>query len=282
VRGLAIAKRSPLSPSSKENVMSPHKVRSLDGTEIAFETTGSGAPLILVGGAFNDRRSQAAGAPLAALLADRFTVYSYDRRGRGGSSDTTPYATAREVEDLAAVISAANDAAFVFGHSSGALLAFDAAAQRVPISKLVLHEPPLIFEAERAQALAKLADQLDETVKANRREEAVELFLQAMGLPKEQIEQLRKSSAWPGEQLAHTLSYDLRLAARGASRLEQAKTVSTATLAVNGGASPAWMRESVKRLAHALPAGRHVTLEGQTHTVDPRLVAATIAAFLID
>src|SRR5512138_2292931 len=97
------------------------KVRSADGTSIAFEISGEGPPLVLVGGAFCDRSARASGTPLAALLAPKFTVYSYDRRGRGDSDDTPPYAIAREIEDLAALLREAGGTAAVFGNSSGAI-----------------------------------------------------------------------------------------------------------------------------------------------------------------
>ena len=107
--------------------MNIERVKSADGTAIAFERTGKGPPLVLVGGAFCDRSARASGTPLAALLGQRFTVFSYDRRDRGDSEDTPPYAIDREVEDLAALIAEAGGSAFVFGSSSGALLALDGA-----------------------------------------------------------------------------------------------------------------------------------------------------------
>ncbi|HEX3761832.1 MAG TPA: alpha/beta hydrolase, partial [Kofleriaceae bacterium] len=115
--------------------------RSADGTSIAFEVVGGGPPLILVGGAFCDRRAPTSGTPLATMLAHRFTVFSYDRRGRGDSGDTRPWAAEREVDDLAALIVAAGGAAAVFGNSSGGLLAFDAAARGLAISRLAIYEP---------------------------------------------------------------------------------------------------------------------------------------------
>src|SRR5688572_4647987 len=116
--------------------METKSIKSADGTAIAFETTGEGPPLILVGGAFCDRSAPASGTPLAALLAHRFTVLSYDRRGRGDSQNTPPWAIDREIEDLSALIAAAGGSAFVFGNSSGGLLALDAAARGLPIPKL--------------------------------------------------------------------------------------------------------------------------------------------------
>lgn len=262
--------------------MKPDTVKSADGTSIAFETTGKGPPLILVGGSFCDRSAPTSGTPLAALLAHRFTVFSYDRRGRGDSEDTPPHALEREVEDLAALITAAGGGASVFGNSSGGLLALDAAARGLSIPKLVLYEPPVILDAGRARSFEALAKQLDEAVAENRRAEAVELFFtKVMQMPAPAVAQMRKSPMWAGlEQLAHTLGYDLLLTARGPSRLEQVPAVRSATLVMDGGASPGWMREAIQTLARAIPNARHRTLEGQTHAVDPKALARAMEEFI--
>ncbi|WP_224248836.1 alpha/beta fold hydrolase [Hyalangium gracile] len=258
--------------------MKSHTVRSADGTSIAFETTGKGPPLILVGGAFCDRSAPASGTPLAALLAHRFTVFSYDRRGRGSSDNTPPDAPGREIEDLAALLTAAGGSASVFGNSSGALLALDAAVHGLPIPKLVLYEPPVILEAGRASSFERLAKQLDDAAAGNRRSEAVELyFTKVMQVPAPAVEQMRRSPMWAGlERLAHTLSYDLLITARGPSRLAEVPAVRAAALVMEGGASPGWMREAIQTLTRAIPNARHRTLEGQTHAVDPRTLARAI------
>jgi pimeloyl-ACP methyl ester carboxylesterase len=262
--------------------MNIKSVKSADGTSITFETTGKGLPLILVGGAFCDRSARTSGTPLAAMLAHRFTVFSYDRRGRGDSEDTPPYALDREVEDLSALITAAGGSAFVFGNSSGGLLALDAAVCGLSIPKLAVYEPPVILDESRAKSFEGLAKQLDEAARGGRRSEAVELyFTKAMQMPGPAVAQMRKSPMWPGlEQLAHTLSYDLLLAARGASRLEQAAVVRSATLVMDGGASPPWMREAIQTMAGAIPNARHRRLEGQTHAVDPEALARALEEFL--
>ncbi|MFP2904198.1 alpha/beta fold hydrolase [Pyxidicoccus sp. 3LFB2] len=257
-------------------------VRSSDGTSVAFERTGKGPVLILVGGAFCDRSAPTSGTPLAALLAQRFTVWSYDRRGRGDSEDTAPYAINREVQDLSALITAAGGSAFVFGNSSGGLLALDAAAQGLPIPKLVLYEPPVILDTRRAKHFEALAKQLDEASAGGRRSEAVELyFTQVMQMPEPGVARMRASPMWEGlTGLAHTLSYDLRITARGATRLEQLSAVRSQTLVMDGGASPPWMREAIQTLARAIPQARHRTLEGQTHAVDPRALARALEEVL--
>jgi pimeloyl-ACP methyl ester carboxylesterase len=262
--------------------MKTHTLKSADGTSITFESTGNGPPLILVGGAFCDRTAAVSGTPLAALLAHRFTVFSYDRRGRGDSGDTLPHALEREVEDLAALITAAGGAAAVFGNSSGGLLALDAAARGLSIPKLAVYEPPVILDAGRARAFEDLAKQLDEAVAENRRADAVELyFTKVMQVPAPAVAQMRKAPMWAGlAHLAHTLSYDLLITARGPLRLGQVPAIRAATLVMEGGASPAWMREAIQTLARAIPGARHRTLEGQTHAVDPQALARALEDFL--
>lgn len=264
--------------------MTIERVTSEDGTSIAFEALGRGPPLILVGGAFCDRTAPTSGTPLAARLAHRFTVLSYDRRGRSDSGDTLPYAREREVEDLAALITVAGGSAFVFGSSSGGLLALDAAVEGLPIPKLVVYEPPVILDASRAKAFEALAKQLDEAASGNRRSEAVErYFTQVMQLPAPAVAQMKKAPMWTGlERIAHTLSYDLLITARGPARHEQMSAVRSATLVMAGDASPPWMREAVQSLASAIPQSRHRTLEGQTHAVDPKALARAIEEFLLE
>jgi pimeloyl-ACP methyl ester carboxylesterase len=262
--------------------MKRQTVTAADGTSIAFETTGEGPPLILVGGSFCDRTAPTSGTPLAALLAHRFTVFSYDRRGRGDSGDTPPHAPEREVEDLAAIITVAGGSAAVFGNSSGGLLALDAAAEGLSIPKLVVYEPPVILDADRARSFEALAKQLAEAAAGNRRSEAVELyFTKVMRMPAPAVARMRESPMWAGlEHLAHTLSYDLLITARGPSRLEQVPAIRAETLVMDGGASPGWMREAIQALARAIPGARHQTLEGQTHAVDPQVLARALEAFL--
>jgi pimeloyl-ACP methyl ester carboxylesterase len=256
-------------------------VKSADGTSIAFERTGNGPPLLLIGGAFCDRTAPPSGTPLAALLATRFTVFSYDRRGRGDSEDARDYAIEREVDDVAALLQIAGDLAFVFGNSSGAFLAFDAAVRGLPISKLAFYEPPVILDPARARGFVELAELLDDAARGGRRAEAIELYMtKVMNMPAPAFEQIRRSPVFTSLQhLAHTLSYDLRITARGPVRLEEASAVRAATLVMNGDASPPWMREAIQALAHRIPAARHHSLAGQTHAVDIKQLANVLGEF---
>lgn len=262
--------------------MKTKRIKSADGTTIAFEAVGEGPPLILVGGALCDRTAPTSGTPLAAMLAHRFRVFAYDRRGRGDSGDTPPWAIEREIEDLAALIAAAGGSASVFGNSSGGLLALDAAAQALAITRLAVYEPPVILDADRVASFVRLANELDAVLDGARRTQAVELyFTRVMQMPAPAVAQLRRSPVWPGfEELAHTLSYDLRITARGAARLAEAAAVRPPTLAIDGSASPPWMREAIAAVARAIPRGRHRTLEGQAHAVDPKALALALEGFL--
>ncbi|MET0790320.1 MAG: alpha/beta hydrolase [Polyangiaceae bacterium] len=258
----------------------PH-VTSADGTRIAFESAGKGPPLILVGGAFCDRKARASGTPLAALLAPHFTVFSYDRRGRGDSADTPDWAIEREVEDLAALIREAGGSAFEYGISSGALLGLTAAVRQLAIPKLALYEPPLLLDASRAKQFDDLAEQLQGHAAAGRRSEAAELFLtRVVQVPAPAVAQMKQAPLWRGlESLAHTLSYDVRITALGPALLDRAPLVRAATLALCGTACPPWMHDAIRALSEAIPAGSQRVLEGQTHDVDPQVLTGALLEF---
>lgn len=260
------------------------RVTSGDGTQIAFHRQGEGPALVLIGGAFCDHRARAAGLPLAALLRARFSVFCYDRRGRGESGDTPPHALAREVEDLAALLAAAGGSAFVYGHSSGAILALEAAAAGLPIRKLALYEPPLVLSEHRAPPPEDLVEQLEQLSAAGRRSEAVELFLsRAVALPEPALAHMKGGPAWPAlEALAHTLSYDARIARDPAAVLARAASVTTPALLLDGERSPSWMRAGVRALARAKPEARHVSLPGQTHDVEGHVLAPVLSHFFQD
>ena len=217
-------------------------VRSRDGTTIAFDRTGRGPSLIIVNGALSDR---GAVPDLASRLADELTVIAYDRRGRGDSTDMPPYAVEREIDDLAALVDVAGGSAFVFGHSSGAVLALGAAAAGVPIARLALYEPPLMVDDTRPPIPDDYVSRLDELVAAGRRSEAVSYFLTAGPLvPPPVIDGMRQSPGWPPmEAMAHTIPYDARimdgLMTDDPGPLARWASVATPTLVLDGGAEPA-------------------------------------------
>lgn len=262
----------------------PSSVRSADDTPIAFDRTGDGPPLILVGGALSDRTSA---APLAALLTPRFTVYAVDRRGRGDSGDTPPYAVEREVEDLEALIDDAGGSAFVFGHSSGAALAIEAAVRGLPILKLALYEPPFIVDDSRAPLPDDYVRTLQELASTGRPGDAVAYFMTTgVGLPSETVEQMRHAPMWPVmEALAHTLVYDGAVMGTNMSGRplphEWASAVTMPTLVMDGGNSPTWQTHAVDALGALLPDVRRRTLEGQDHGADPEVLAPILTDFFV-
>jgi pimeloyl-ACP methyl ester carboxylesterase len=245
----------------------PETVTSSDGTPIAFERTGDGPPVVLVGGAFNDRSTVAA---LAAALAPRFTAIAYDRRGRGDSGDAGGYTVEREIDDLAALIEHAGGSACVFGHSSGAVLALEAARRGVGIDRLAVYEPAYVVDGSRARPGADLLDRIRALIDEGRRDDAATLFLiEAVGAPPEMVGGMRADRMWGWfTGLAHTLPYDVAVCGPGcvvpADRLA---TIAVPTLAVGGGESPAWLPAAARAVADAIPGARYVTLEGQDHGV---------------
>ena len=256
------------------------EVRSKDGTAIAFERSGEGPPVILVVGAFNDR---ATGAPLAAALKERFTVFNYDRRGRGASGDTLPYAVGREVEDIEALIEEAGGSASVFGYSSGAVLALRAAAHGLAIPRLALYDPP-VSVGGAGRLRGDLAARLAGLVEEGRRGEAVELFqTEVVGLPAEVVAQIRRAPFWPAlEAMAHTLVYEIEILGDGSLSTELAASVEAPTLVIVGGRSAPIMREAAPALAEAMPDAHARLLEGQGHDLVPRVLAPILEEFLAD
>ncbi len=256
---------------------------SADGTQIAFDRVGDGPTLVLVGAAWNDRMSA---APLAQLLADEFSVYTYDRRGRGDSGDTAPYAVEREIEDLTAVIEAAGGSAYAFGVSSGAALALESTAAGAPISKLAMYEPPYIVDDTRPPLPDDYIEHLDQLASEDKRNEVLVYFMTAaVGMPREMAEQMAASPmAQAMEPLAHTVSYDGRVMLRGGMAGKPlparfTETVTVPALVMDGGDSPAWMKNAARSLVALLPDVQYRTLEGQDHAAPPEVLAPEIERF---
>jgi alpha-beta hydrolase superfamily lysophospholipase len=258
-----------------------NNVTSKDGTAIVFDRLGDGPPVILVSGGSVDRSSN---APLAEILAQRFTVFNYDRRGRGPSGDTPPYAIEREIEDIDALIAAAGGSAYLYGTSSGAALALEAAASGLAITKLALWEPPYILDGSRPRPPADTARIYDELVTAGRRGDAVEYFMaKVVGLPAEFVAFARTQPWWPAQEaLAHTLAYDATIMGDYSLPADRVAAVAAPTIVLDGGASPAWMRDTAQAIADLLPNGRRRTLEGQEHNVAPQAIAPVLAEFFGD
>ena len=266
--------------SKQEETEVMSTVNSRDGTTIAFDQLGAGPPIILVCGGSTDRM---ANAPLAELLAEHFTVFNYDRRGRGDSGDTAPYAVEREVEDIDAIITVAGGSASVYGASSGAALALEAAASGLAITKLALWEPPYILEG-RPRPPADTARMYTELVAAGRRGDAVELFMaKVVGLPPEFVAEAKKAPWWPAQEaLAHTLAYDATIMGDYSLPTERVASVTVPTLVIDGGASFPWIRLTAQAVAEGIPDAQWRTLEGQTHNVAPKVLAPVLEEFFAD
>jgi pimeloyl-ACP methyl ester carboxylesterase len=252
-------------------------VTSRDGTTIAFDRLGSGPPVVLVCGGSVDRTADAA---IAQELASDFTVFNYDRRGRGDSGDTLPYAIEREVEDIEAVIGAAGGSAFLWGSSSGAVLALIAAESGVPVWKLALWEPPFVPEGVPRPPEDQVS-QYETMIAEGRRGDAVEYFMtKVIGMPPEVVAGARTQPWWGAtEALAHTLAYDARIMGDYSIPNDLAASVKVPTMVIAGGADFPWMRQTAETLAAALPDGQVRILEGQGHDVDPAVLGHVLREF---
>jgi pimeloyl-ACP methyl ester carboxylesterase len=257
------------------------KVQSADGTTIAYDQVGSGPALILVDGALGSRAFGFM-EPLAALLASHFTVFIYDRRGRGESTDTQPFALEREIEDIEALINQAGGEAFLYGISSGAALALEATIKLGhKVKKLALYEAPYDSNDARRQAFRTYRKQLAEVLAEGQRGDALGLFMLFVGMPPEHLEGARQQPMWPvWEAVAHTLAYDAAaLGDDGSVPTEKAARVTVPVLVMDGSASFPFMHTTAVALAKALPNGEHRTLEGQTHEVAASALAPVLVEF---
>jgi len=260
------------------------KVTSKDGTVIAYEKKGSGPAVILVDGAIG-YRSFSSSLHLAELLAPHFTVYAYDRRGRGESSDSRPFAVDREIEDIDALIQAAGGSACLYGISSGACLALEAAIKLGDkVKKIALYEPPYNSEAGSLTAWKEYRERLKKLIAEDRRGEAIELFMRFVGTPEDMISGMHQAPVWPMlEAVAPTLEYDA--AVMGEDRtapLKRASRLAASALPMDGGANLTmmpFMHATATALAQAIPHGQQRTLEGQTHDVKLEVLAPVLVEF---
>ncbi len=264
------------------------KVTSADGTPIAFERSGSGRPVIFVGGAFNDRSTVAG---LASLLAPGFTAVAYDRRGRGASDDANAGddrgAREHEFDDLAAVVGAVGGRASLFGHSSGGVLVLGAAAARpgLGIDRIVVYEPAYVIEGTRPVPGDDLGTRLRTLLDAGRRDEAVALYqVEAIGLPPGMVEGMRGSDMWGWlTAMAPSLAYDCALYDPGfGPPRERLATIAPPTLAVAGSNTFDSLKAATRAVAEAVPGARFAELDGEDHGIlqRPAALAPLMAEFL--
>jgi pimeloyl-ACP methyl ester carboxylesterase len=257
-------------------------VTSNDGTTIAYDRSGDGPPLVVINGAMSQKADV---AEVASQLVTTFTVFAYDRRGRGDSGDTGPYAVEREIEDLDAVIGAAGGSAFVFGHSSGAVLALRAVAAGLDIPRLVIYEPPFIVDDSHAPVPDDYAQHLEDLIAAGKPGDAVAYFFtDSVGIPAEAVAHMREDPSWEGmASVGHTLSYDGRIMAdtmRGdPAPLQQWASVTTPTLVLDGSESFPFMHPSADAIAAVLPNAERQTLEGQDHGAKSEVLAPVLIEF---
>lgn len=263
------------------------RATSPDGTSIAFDRQGTGPAVILVGGGLTDRSEN---APLAPELADQFTVYNYDRRGRGDSGDTLPYTVQREIEDLDALIAHAGGSAHLYGVSSGGALALEAAAAGLAVDRLAVYEVPYSIAGGMLQRWREYVEQLGPALASGRRGDALALFMRLAGSTDEDVAAARNHPMWAeSEAIEHALAYEAACLGNGEPPTDRLSTITRPTLVVTGEAginpyTPAFPSDFYQQAADAIvgtiPHAERHTLEGQTHVADPKVVSATLERFL--
>jgi pimeloyl-ACP methyl ester carboxylesterase len=258
-------------------------VFSRDGTTIAFERSGSGPVLVLVGGALSWRTGP---DRLAELLSEHFTVFDYDRRGRGASGDSALHEPEREIEDIDALIGASGGSAALYGMSSGGVLALDAAQQLAGrVTRLALYEPPFIIDTARPPLPDDYVEHLEELVGTGQRGAAVDYFMTAaIGMPEEYLAGMRESPGWAGwESVAHTLAYDGRVVrnvmAGRPLPIDRWDCVTMPTLVMTGELSESFFADGARALVAILPDATHRVLSGQEHNVDADALAPVLVEF---
>lgn len=253
------------------------KVTSQDGTTIAYDKKGRGPLLILVLGALN-RRSQ--GKKLTELLADRFTVVSYDRRGRGDSTDTLPYSTDKEVEDIATLIDELGGSAYLYGHSSGCVLALMAAKKlNKKVQGMALYELPYDADPSAQRVSENYRKELAKLLSEDKRGDAVALFVKSVGVTEKQIAAMQRLPMWKGlTAMAHTLAYDTIELMEQYPALDT-KGIATKSLVMYGSASPSFMSDTALKLSETMVNSKLRPLEGQSHDVKADALAPVLAEF---
>ena len=262
------------------------KVKSKDGTEIAYDKVGSGPALIVVTGATQFRAFDSSLAVLAGLLKDRFTVITYDRRGRGESGNTLPFSPQREIEDIAVLVEATGGRASLLGYSSGAVVALEAAVAGLPIDKVIMYEPPFVLpDSGFPPPPADYVETLNGMTASGDKDAAPAYFMQNVGMPPEAIEGAKQSPMWPiMRSIGPTIAYDGQFmfdayytAGGFPDRWDKA---TMPVLVVHGSASFPFMPMAADAVANALPNASRETLEGQDHGPKPDVFAPVIRAFL--
>jgi pimeloyl-ACP methyl ester carboxylesterase len=256
---------------------------SADGTAIAYSITGSGPALILVDGAMCHRMFGPS-TELASVLDKNFTVYTYDRRGRGETGDgATPWSVEREIEDIEALIEEAGGSAFVFGQSSGAALALDAATKLPSITRLAVYELPMVVDDTYTPRPADVVATMDDLIARGERSAALTMFMKMVGVPGIGLAIMKLTPVWKKlKPVAHTLPWDLRILGddgRGEPLPANRWAVKVPTLVMNGGKSPEYLRNTMKNVAEVLGDVEYQELPGQTHMLKASAAAPVLVEF---
>ena len=260
-------------------------VTSKDGTKIAFDKLGSGPAIIIVNGAIQFRAFDPVMAQIADMLSKHFTVYNYDRRGRGESGDTQPFAKQREIEDLQAMVADAGGKAMVLGFSSGSAVTLDSAEVTPGITKIALYEPPFIVDNGRRAVPADYVAHLNQLVAEGKRGDAVKYFMvEAAGIPAEYLGGMEQDASWETMlKVAHTIAYDGAFVADlmqgNPLPTDRWTNVTVPTLVIEGGASEEWFRTGGDALARLLKNASRQNLEGQTHMVAPEVIVPVLEEY---
>jgi pimeloyl-ACP methyl ester carboxylesterase len=255
-------------------------VSSKDGTKIAFEKEGTGPAVIVVSGGLAHRNIyRDKYLSLVEKLSKHFTVYIYDRRGRGESTDTQPYAVEREIEDIEALIDDAGGRASLYGSSSGAALALRAAAKLGPdkVIKLALYEPPF---GQEQQDHDKQKQRVNELIKTGKPGDAAEFFMSAIGTPPEALKAMKSSPEWEAiKKIDFTLAYDYEVLGDGAVPQDIVKAITVPTLVMDGEKGVPFIHATSDQIAKLLPGAQRKTLKGQTHQAEAEVVVPVLVEF---
>jgi pimeloyl-ACP methyl ester carboxylesterase len=257
-------------------------VKSKDGTRIAFNKTGAGPAIIVVNGALS-YRAVYSDNPLVSGLSKDFTIYTYDRRGRGESTDISAYSVEREIEDIETLINDAGGSAYLYGVSSGAALSLLAAARlgKAKVSKLALYEPPYVSNSEKdREDFSNQGKHIDQLINKGNRGDATAFHFTAIGTPPEALEKLRKSPEWPlMENVEHTLAYDYAILNDGAIPVNAATKATMPALVMYGEKSFDFMSNAAKNLSEIMPNAHWEMLKGQTHQPSPEVIVTVLREF---
>lgn len=256
---------------------------SADGTAIAYSITGSGPALILVDGAMCHRMFGPS-TELASVLDKNFTVYTYDRRGRGKTGDgATPWSLQNEIDDLDALIKEAGGSAFVFGTSSGAVLALEAATRLPSITRLAIYELPMVVDDTYSPRPADIVQQMNDMLARDDRSGMLSKFMKMVGVPGFGLAIMKLTPVWKKLKLvAHTLPWDLRILGddgRGKPLPADRWKIKVPTLVMNGGKSPEYLRNTMKNVAEVLGDVEYQELPGQTHMLKSSAAAPVLVEF---